>query len=64
MTQKITIVDYEAGNLTSVQRAVEKLGRTGLVTPDPDKVASADRIIFPGVGAAPAAMRFQARRGF
>ncbi len=56
MPETITIVDYRAGNLTSVRLAVEKLGHPALVTSDPDQVRSATRLIFPGVGAAPTAM--------
>jgi len=56
MNQTVTIVDYHAGNLTSVRLAVEKLGCTALVTSDPDQVHLATRLIFPGVGAAEAAM--------
>jgi len=52
----IAIIDYEAGNLTSVQRAVYHLGFEGTVTQDPEKILQADRVIFPGVGAAGAAM--------
>ena len=52
----IAIVDYEAGNLTSVELALQHLGAPGKVTKDPHDVASADRVIFPGVGAAGAAM--------
>jgi len=56
MSQHVTIVDYHAGNLTSVRLAVEKLGRQAEVTRDPQAVARAERLIFPGVGAAQAAM--------
>lgn len=56
MAETITIVDYHAGNLTSVRLAVEKLGRAALVTSDAEKVRAAERLIFPGVGAAEAAM--------
>ncbi|MHC4592294.1 MAG: imidazole glycerol phosphate synthase subunit HisH [Planctomycetota bacterium] len=56
MSETVTIVDYHAGNLTSVRLAVEKLGRAAAVTSDPDEVDSASRLIFPGVGAAGAAM--------
>jgi glutamine amidotransferase len=56
MAQTITIVDYHAGNLTSVRLAVEKLGRAALVTSKPEDVRAAERLIFPGVGAAEAAM--------
>ncbi|MFH1762163.1 MAG: imidazole glycerol phosphate synthase subunit HisH [bacterium] len=52
----IAIIDYKAGNLTSVKRAVDKLGYDNFITNDPDTVLKADRIIFPGVGAAPQAM--------
>ncbi len=57
MPGKVTIVDYHAGNLTSVKLAVEKLGRSALVTEDPERVRVAPRLILPGVGAAGAAMQ-------
>lgn len=59
----IAIVDYQAGNLTSVQRALDHLGLASCVTPDPAIVARAERIIFPGVGHASAAMRVLKQRG-
>ena len=46
----IAIVDYGAGNVTSVRRAVEYVGGECVVTSDPAVVESADRIIVPGVG--------------
>ncbi len=52
----IAIVDYGAGNLASVERAVRYLGYEGLVTAHPKDVAAAERVIFPGVGAAGATM--------
>lgn len=52
----ITIVDYKAGNLTSVKRALNHLGIKNQIGGDPDMVRRAERIIFPGVGAAGAAM--------
>ncbi len=52
----IAIVDYKAGNLTSVRLALEALHAEALITSDPDVVRQADRVIFPGVGAACAAM--------
>ena len=52
----IVIIDYQAGNLTSVERALEALGAKGEVTQDPGAVARSRRIIFPGVGAAGKAM--------
>ncbi len=50
------IIDYRAGNLTSVVRSLKALGVEGSVTQDPAVVAQATRVIFPGVGAAGKAM--------
>lgn len=52
----IAIVDYRAGNLTSVRLACESLGLDARVTSDPAEILAAERVIFPGVGAAAAAM--------
>lgn len=52
----ITIVDYKAGNLTSVKRALDHLGIQNQISKEPDIIRSAERVIFPGVGAAGAAM--------
>jgi imidazole glycerol-phosphate synthase subunit HisH len=52
----IAIIDYKAGNLTSVARAVNHLGFACAVTHDIAAIRRAQRIIFPGVGAAGAAM--------
>ena len=52
----IAIIDYEAGNLTSVQRALNFLGQESVITRDFSEVTKAERIIFPGVGAAGKAM--------
>jgi glutamine amidotransferase len=57
------ILDYEAGNLTSVERAVRHLGFEGRVTRDPRAIRGAERVIFPGVGAAAAAMESLRRLG-
>jgi glutamine amidotransferase len=46
----IAIVDYRAGNLTSVRKALDHLRADAIVTCDPDVVAQADKIILPGVG--------------
>jgi glutamine amidotransferase len=48
----IAIIDYKAGNLTSVQRALQSLGWESVITRDVSEVIEAERIIFPGVGAA------------
>ena len=50
------IVDYGAGNLTSVRCAFAALGAETVVTCDPAVVSAADRVVFPGVGAAGSAM--------
>ena len=59
----IAIVDYEAGNLTSVKLALDALGAKSCITPDPAIVRKAERVVFPGVGAAGAAMRSLHARG-
>jgi len=59
----ITLVDYKAGNLTSVRRALDHLGIPCQISADPDVVRRADKIIFPGVGAAGAAMGILRERG-
>ena len=59
----ITIVDYKAGNLTSVKRALDHLGIPNQVSADPQVVINAERVIFPGVGAAGAAMGILKERG-
>ena len=51
------IIDYDAGNLRSVQRACAEVGLAARITNDAREVARADRVIFPGVGAAHSAMR-------
>ncbi len=53
----VVIIDYQAGNLTSVERALEALGVQASVTAEPDIVAQASRVVFPGVGAAGKAMQ-------
>ena len=53
----ITIIDYGMGNLRSVSKALESLGASVRITSDPREVAAASKLILPGVGAFPAAMR-------
>ena len=53
----IAIVDYKAGNLVSVRLALEHLGVPAVITRDARMIAEADRVIFPGVGAAGSAMK-------
>lgn len=52
----IAIVDYKAGNSRSVERALDKLGLASRITHKREEILGADRVIFPGVGAAGAAM--------
>jgi glutamine amidotransferase len=53
----IAIIDYRAGNLPSVLRALEHLGHAAEITDDRAAIRSAERVIVPGVGAAGATMR-------
>ncbi|WP_028574796.1 imidazole glycerol phosphate synthase subunit HisH [Desulfonatronovibrio hydrogenovorans] len=53
----IAILDYRAGNLTSVKRALDHLDIPNQITSDPEIIDKAPGIIFPGVGAAGSAMR-------
>jgi glutamine amidotransferase len=47
----IAVIDYQMGNLRSVQKALERVGHEAVVTSDPEDVARADKIVLPGVGA-------------
>ena len=53
---KVAILDYDAGNLTSVERAVRHLGGDAQVTRERSIIKTAERVIFPGVGAAGTSM--------
>lgn len=55
---KVAILRYNAGNTQSVRHALERLGVTPLITDDPESLASADKVIFPGVGHAYSAMNY------
>ena len=54
----IAIIDYGAGNIKSVQNAIEKLGFETTLTSDFDEIRNAEKVIFPGVGEASTAMKF------
>jgi glutamine amidotransferase len=58
----IAIIDYNAGNITSVARALENIGQNYVITDDEKKLASATHVIFPGVGAAGEAMAYLRER--
>ena len=59
----IHIVDYDAGNLTSVKRALDFLGIESSISADRDAITNAERIIFPGVGHAATALSVLKERG-
>lgn len=54
---KIAIIDYGAGNIKSIQFALNRLGFEGILTNNADEISSADKVIFPGVGEASSAMK-------
>src|SRR4030088_3588644 len=57
LPRQIVVVDYDAGNLRSVQRALEAVGQRVLVTSDPRAVERAEALVLPGVGSAQDCMR-------
>ncbi len=63
LDKMITIIDYNAGNIRSVLRACAEVGAEAVTTSDPAIVAKAEKIIFPGVGAAPSAMEYLSKMG-
>lgn len=54
---KIAIIDYGAGNIRSVDFALQRLGADVSITNNPQKILEADRVIFPGVGESSSAMK-------
>lgn len=63
MAESVVIVDYEAGNLRSVQRACAEVGMAATISARPEDVVGADRVIFPGVGSAASAVDTLRDRG-
>jgi glutamine amidotransferase len=59
----IAVVDYEAGNLKSVETALKKLGADFYISSDPARLAEGDKMLFPGVGEAAQAMNRLKRTG-
>ncbi|MCI8712332.1 MAG: imidazole glycerol phosphate synthase subunit HisH [Ruminococcus sp.] len=59
----VAIIDYDAGNIKSVQKALAKLGQEAEITSEAEKILAADRIILPGVGAFGDAMQNLRARG-
>lgn len=58
----IAIIKYNAGNITSVKNAVERLGYTCYVTDNSQEIRQAEKVIFPGVGEAGTAMKYLKER--
>ncbi len=58
----IAIIKYNAGNIRSVDHALKRLGLRAEITDDPDRILSADKVIFPGVGEAANTMAYLKER--
>ncbi|MCD4769120.1 MAG: imidazole glycerol phosphate synthase subunit HisH, partial [Bacteroidales bacterium] len=59
----IAIIKYNAGNISSVQNALSRLGNKSIITDDANEILSADKVIFPGVGEASSAMKYLTEKG-
>jgi len=59
----IAIIKYNAGNIKSVQNALDRLGYESVITDDPSAILSAEKVIFPGVGEASTAMKYLKEKG-
>jgi len=55
---KIAVIKYNAGNVYSMKSTLERLKINPVLTDDPEKIMSADKVIFPGVGEAGSAMEY------
>jgi glutamine amidotransferase len=60
---KIVIINYGAGNIQSIQFALQRLGFDGILSNNPNEILSADKVIFPGVGQANSAMKILCESG-
>jgi glutamine amidotransferase len=60
----IAVLQYNSGNIKSVQVALERLGYSAVITSDPEIISIADKVIIPGVGEAGSAMKHLKERGF
>jgi glutamine amidotransferase len=63
MTGPIAVIDYGAGNLRSVQKALEHVGAEAILTGDPKAIAQSRAVVFPGVGAFKSGYRGLEARG-
>ncbi len=59
----IAIIKYNAGNIKSVQNALNRLGYRSIITDNPVELMTAEKVIFPGVGEASSAMKYLTDRG-
>lgn len=59
----IAIIQYNAGNIRSVENALHRLGCESILTDVPEQIAKADKVIFPGVGEASSAMKYLHDKG-
>ena len=59
----IAIIDYNAGNATSVRNALERLGVQAIITHEIEQIQRAEKVIFPGVGEAGTAMNYLKEHG-
>jgi glutamine amidotransferase len=60
---KVAIIEYNAGNVRSLEFALERLGISPVITSDHELIRTADKVIFPGVGEASSTMSFLKERG-
>jgi glutamine amidotransferase len=59
----IAIIDYNAGNIRSVQNALNRMGCDSMITDDVQQIRAADKVILPGVGEASSAMHYLRDKG-
>jgi imidazole glycerol-phosphate synthase subunit HisH len=59
----IVIIKYNAGNIRSVDFALQRMGVSAMITDDPDMIRNASKVIFPGVGEASGTMEYLRKRG-
>lgn len=59
----IAIIKYNAGNISSVQNALKRLGYDSVLTDDPKEILAAEKVIFPGVGEAGSTMKYLREKG-
>ena len=60
---KITIIDYGAGNVRNVYRALSEVGIKSIISQNQDDILNSDGVILPGVGAAQDTMQYLAEKG-